>query len=68
MGQKKNDSELSVEWPFRIRWWSVVETSPSSTGAAGSIPGQGPHALWLKHQSIKQKATLSTGSQELDTC
>ena len=49
----------------------VVETSPSSAGAAGSIPGQGstvPHALWPKRQSIKEKATLSMGSQESDTC
>ena len=32
----------------------VVETSPSSTGVAGSIPGQGakiPHAPWPKTQN-----------------
>ena len=36
----------------------VVQTSPSNTGGAGSIPGQGariPHASWPKHQNIKQK-------------
>ena len=36
----------------------VVETSPSSAGGAGSIPGQGakiPHASWPKNQNIKQK-------------
>jgi len=49
----------------------VVETSPSSRGGVGSIPGQGsiiPHALWPKLQSIKQKATPSMGSQESDMC
>ena len=36
----------------------VVKTLPSNAGGAGSIPGQGaklPHALWPKHQNIKQK-------------
>ena len=36
----------------------VVETLPSSAGAAGCIPGQGtkiPHALGPKKQNIKQK-------------
>ena len=37
---------------------SVVKTSPSSAGGAGSIPGQGakiPHAAGPKNQNIKQK-------------
>ena len=36
----------------------VVKTLPSNAGGAGLIPGQGakiPHALWPKHQNIKQK-------------
>ena len=36
----------------------MLETSPSSAGGAGSIPGQGaniPHASWPKNQNIKQK-------------
>ena len=36
----------------------VVRTSPSVTGGAGSIPGQGakiPHASWPKNQNIKQR-------------
>ena len=36
----------------------VVKTLPSSSGSAGSIPGQGskiPHASWPKNQNIKQK-------------
>ena len=41
----------------------AVETSPSNTGVAGSIPDQGakiPHALQSKNQNIKIKKTRGT--------
>ena len=40
----------------------MVETSPSSAGGLGSIPGRGiriPHASGPKDQSIKQKQCCS---------
>ena len=35
----------------------MLETLASNAGGAGSIPGRGakiPHALWPKHQNLKQ--------------
>ena len=45
----------------------MVETSPSSAGGAGSIPGQGaeiPHALGPKNQNIKQKQCCNKFSKD----
>ena len=38
----------------------VVETSPSSAGGTGSIPGL--HAMWLKKQNVKNRSNIVTHS------
>ena len=45
-----------------LLWQSMVTTSPSSAGGAGSIPGQGaktPHDLQPRNQNIKWKQYCS---------
>ena len=46
----------------------VVETSPSSAGSVGSIPGQGtkiPHAFQPENQSMKQKQYCKKFNKDL---
>ena len=58
---------------IKNRWWnfpgsSVVKASPSNAGGAGLIPDQAakiPHALWPKHQSIKQKQYCNKFNKDL---
>ena len=45
----------------------VVNTSPSSAGGMGSVPGQGagiPHASWPKNQNINNRGSIVINSIE----
>ena len=57
---------MYIIWNFPGR--PVVKTSPSNTGGAGSIPGQGakiPHALRMKDQNINQKQYCNKFNKDL---
>ena len=56
-------AEAFMTYEARTKAWDipggpVVNTSPSSAGGEGSIPGQEtkiPHALWPQNQNVKQQ-------------